>query len=854
MSQEISPSDNPADAEYGADQILALKGLEGIRMRPAMYIGETDTRGLHHLVFEVVDNSIDEFVAGHGTLISVLLRSDGSITCSDDGRGIPVDPMPDEDNLPAVEVVLTKLHAGGKFSRQGGYRRGTGGLHGVGIKAVNALSEWLDVEVRRGGHVYRMELARGHVTSKLSRLGTASSTGTTFTFRPDPEIFPDVRFNFDTLHRRLQELAFLNSGVRIRLEDERTGQKDEFYYEGGLTEFVRYLNRTENTLFSDVISIRGKETVPEKPGEVIELDISLQYNDGYNENCRCFANNISNPDGGTHLSGFRGGLTRALNNYGKKYSLNKDFEPNGDDFREGLTAVITVNVSHPQFQSQNKTKLLNVEVEGIVGGVTYDILTRYFEEHPAVVKKIYQKALTAAEAREAARKSREMVRRKGALTSGGLPEKLRDCRTHELAISELFLVEGQSAGGSADTGRDSNTQAILPLRGKILNVEKAQLIKVLDNEEIAAIFKAIGVQLGGEMEDASKRRYGKVILMTDADVDGSHIRTLLLTFFFRHMRPLIEHGCIYIAQPPLFKVTKGKHTRYVQTLEAMNSELLALGLKSATLRFATGHVFNEEQLTIVTGVIDSLEEHLEMLERRGIDLRLLANNHLTETGLIPRYRTFLGREQFWFVDKMRLDEFVTATEQRLGRPIVVSDDRPVARSSVSQISAESEESQQGKAAAGSPTASEVPSELVLQVVDLHEVRSVNPLLEKLRGYGISLRDLVPAGTKDGATVYPFAIVSDGDDVMLTSLRDLVPKVRKQGEKGLKVTRFKGLGEMDADELGVTAMDPKSRALLKVGMADALAADEIFRVLMGDHVEPRREFIERHALDVKDLDV
>jgi DNA gyrase subunit B len=834
---------NETPAEYGADQIEALKGLEGIRMRPAMYIGGTDTRGLHHLVFEVVDNCIDEFVAGYGTLITVNLNLDGSLTCNDDGRGIPVGPMPEMDNKPAMEVVLTSLHAGGKFDREGGYRKGTGGLHGVGIKAVNALSEWLVVESRREAHVWRMEFARGEVTSNLARLGSTQSTGTRMTFKPDTKIFDDVHFNFDVLHRRLQELAFLNKGVRIRLVDERTGQKDEFCYQGGLDEFVVWLNRTETALFPEVIRAIGSD-------QGISVDVALQYNDGYNENVRCFANNIPNPDGGTHLSGFRSGMTRTLNSYGKKAGLFKDVEPAGDDFREGLTAVVAINVPFPQFQSQNKTKLLNNEVEGVVSSVVYEVLTKYFEEHPQTAKRVCQKAMTAAEAREAARKSREMVRRKGALTSSGLPEKLRDCRTHDLESSELFLVEGDSAGGSADTGRDSNTQAILPLRGKILNVEKAQLVKVLDNEEIAAIFKAVGVAPGAEFEDAGKRRYGKIILMTDADVDGSHIRTLLLTFLFRHLRPLIEKECIYVAQPPLYRVIQRKQTRYVQTAEEMTRELIELGLAGTSLRFKDGTVMEGESLRIIITQLTEIEEPLITLERRGIDLRYLAAKHLTAKGLLPKFRIFLGRDQHWFAERADLDRFIAEEEGRRGHELRVVDETPSAATSAPATT--SEEAPSDGAAA--PGGVQNGHEAMLQVIDLHETRTINRVLEKLFGYGIKFQDLLSAGTKDGLAIRPFIVVSDGEEFPVSSLRDLLGQVRKLGEQGLKLTRFKGLGEMNSDELGETAMDPKSRTLLRVTMRDAAAADEIFRVLMGDHVEPRREFIEKHALDVKELDV
>jgi DNA gyrase subunit B len=837
----------PTGADYGADQIRALKGLEGIRMRPAMYIGGTDARGLHHLVFEVVDNSIDEFGAGFGTTITVRINVDGSVTCSDDGRGIPVGPMPDQDNKPAVEVVLTGLHAGGKFDRKGGYKKGTGGLHGVGIKAVNALSEWLTVEIRREGHVWQMEFARSQVTSPLKKLGASSETGSTMTFKPDPQIFPDVNFHYDTLQRRLQELAFLNSGVKIQLIDDRDGRTDEFHYDGGLTEFVTWLNRTETVLFPEVISIAGNEPIEvEGVQSAIEVNVVLQYNEGYNENVRCFANNIPNPDGGTHLSGFRNALTRALNSYGKKENLFKDIEPSGDDFREGLTAIVSINHPDPQFQSQNKTKLLNNDVEGAVSKVVYEVLTKYLEEHPGTAKRICEKARTTAEAREAARKARDMVRRKGALTSSGLPEKLRDCRSHDLQSTELFLVEGDSAGGSADTGRDSNIQAILPLRGKILNVEKAQQLKMLENEEIIAIFRAIGITPMSAEEDVAKRRYGKIILMTDADVDGSHIRTLLLTLFFRQMRALVAQGCIYIAQPPLYRVTQKKNIRYVQTAESMMLELANLGLQGARLEFTDGARLEGESLQKIANLIDQLETPLRTIERRGIDLRPLAAKHLTERGLVPRYRVFLGRAQHWFADKAQLEAFIQAEEKRLGRELRVADANREAPPQAPPAAVPGTE-------AAAPATPQLP-EGYLQVYDLHETRTINLLLQELAGYGIRLANLLPAGVKNGLPVYPYRLINEEEEVPLSSLRDLLPELRRLGESGLKLTRFKGLGEMNSDELGITTMDPKTRTLLQVTMDDAAAADEIFRVLMGDHVEPRREFIEKHALEVKELDV
>lgn len=825
---------------YGAGQIRALKGIEGIRTRPAMYIGDTTARGLHHLVYEVVDNSIDEAVNGFASSIGVRINADGSVTCVDDGRGIPVGPMEHMENRPAVEVVLTEIHAGGKFDRTSGYKTGTGGLHGVGVTVVNALSEWLEVEIRREGHVWMLEFSRGEVTSPLKRLGTSEKTGTKMTFKPDPRIFPDTKFTFDTLQKRLQELAFLNKGARIQLSDERTGQSEEYHYAGGLIEFAQHLNRTETILFPEVIFIEGSR-------DGVAVEIALQYNDGFTENVRTYANNINTAEGGTHLSGFRSALTRTLNVYGKSSNVFKDSIPVGDDFREGLTAVISVRVPDPQFEGQTKTKLGNSDVEGIVASITNDGLSRFFEEHPTVAKRIAQKALLAAEAREAARKQREMVRRKGALTSSGLPEKLRDCRTHELQVSELFLVEGDSAGGSADTGRDSNTQAILPLRGKILNVEKAQLVKVLDNDAIANIFKAVGVSPGGELEDATKRRYGKIILMTDADVDGSHIRTLLLTFLFRHLRSLIEEGCVYIAQPPLYRVVQRKQTRYVQTAEEMMRELVELGLAGTVLQVNDGTIFDGDILRKIVELAGDLEEPLLTLERRGIDLRVLAAKHLSDRGLLPRYRVFLGGKQHWFFDKESLDEFVSTEETRLGHELRVADDQSLP----AQVTPP-----EGTPAEGAPAADglAIPHESMLEVVDLHEVRAINVALQELSGYGIKVEDLITPPPRNGVAVYPFLLRNEDDELRLSNLRELLSLLRQMGEKGLKLTRFKGLGEMNSDELGTTAMDPKTRTLLRVTMQDATGADEIFRVLMGDHVEPRREFIEKHALDVKELDV
>ena len=811
--------------EYTAKQIRALKGVEGIRMRPAMYIGDTTHRGLHHLVFEVVDNSIDEAVNGHATTVSVHLHSDGTVSIHDDGRGIPVGELADRDGRSALEVVFTEIHAGGKFDREGGYKTGTGGLHGVGLTAVNALSEWLEVEVCRGGQVWTMTFERGQMTEPLKQLGKTDKSGTRVVFRPDAEIFPDTRFVFDTLARRLQEVAFLNAGVRVIIRDDLGEQSEEFHYEKGLVEFVEHLNRNEQPLFGEIISIQGQQ-------EDVEVDVAIQYHIDFSETLRTFANNINNIEGGTHLSGFRSALTRSINTYGRKANLFKEVAPIGDDFREGLTAVIAVRVPDPQFEGQTKTKLGNSEVEGYVTSVVHDGLVNFFEANPQIAKLIAGKGLRAAEAREAARKAREMIRRKGALTTGGLPEKLRDCRSRELDETELYLVEGDSAGGSADTGRDSNTQAILPLRGKILNVQKAREAKVLQNEEITNIFKAIGVPPGAQLEDVGKRRYGKIILMTDADVDGSHIRTLLLTFLYRHMELLIREGCVFIAQPPLYRVVQGrKKSRYVQTHEQMMSELINLGTDGARVVCENGDVFEGETLERVLELVGELDEPLQILERRGVDLRWLVSEHLGEDGLLPRYRVYLGRQQHWLRSTEEVDAFLDQAQQEHGGEFVVASE---------EETGEEEIGDNGRHR--------------LRRTDLYEIRSINETLQQLKGYGVSAVDLIPAEPRNGEPFYPLSLAQNDVSRPLESFRELLPAVRALGEKGLKITRFKGLGEMDPEELWETSMDAENRNLLQVTLEDAAASDELFSVLMGDEVEPRRQFIEKHALDVKNLDV
>jgi DNA gyrase subunit B len=814
------PTGQPAadSSKYTAEHIKVLEGVDAVRKRPAMFIGDTGTRGLHHLIYEVVDNSIDEAMAGFCQTISVKINMDGSVTISDDGRGIPVDEHPTEKKS-ALEVIMTKVHSGGKFDHQS--YKVSGGLHGVGITCVNALSEWLEVEVRRDGHVYTQEYAQGVPTTPVTTVGKAPKSGTKITFRPDAQIFSDTKFRYETIESRLRELAFLNRGIRIKIGDERDRREVEFFFDGGLTEFVKYLNRTETVLHPEFCYVNKEQ-------DRVQVEVALQYNEGFSECVFSYVNNINTIEGGTHLTGFRTALTRSINNYGKKSEMFKEVTPVGDDFREGLTAVISVRVPDPQFEGQTKTKLGNGEVEGIVTTVVNEALSNFLEENPPSAKKIAQKALLAAEARESARKARDLTRRKGAIGSGSLPGKLRDCRRHEVEGSELFLVEGDSAGGSADTGRDSEFQAILPLRGKILNVEKAQrLEKLLASEEIRNIFSAVGV-LPGE-EDISKRRYGRVVLMTDADVDGSHIRTLLLTFFYRQLPKLVAGGHVYVAQPPLYRVRQRKQSRYVQTDDQMRQELLTLGLEGAELRRADGMRFAADKLHQLAQALMRIEDSIVALERRGLSLRALIDRRQPDTGLLPVFHVICGNEQRWFAAKEQVDAFLQTMQAEEGEELELADDQ---------------------AANGNGK----PAKL-MRVAELHEVRTLNKVLPELRGFGLDIDSLLAEPLTNGMERPPAFVLQRGDSEMpLEDLRGLLPAIRKLGERGLTITRFKGLGEMDAEELWETTMNPAQRTLLQVRMDDAQKAEEMFRILMGDQVEPRREFIETHALDVRNLDV
>jgi DNA gyrase subunit B len=770
----------------------------------------------------VVDNSIDEAMAGQAKEISVQINNDGSVTVEDDGRGIPVEDHPDL-GFSTLQGVMTVLKFGGKF-KKGAYQT-SGGLHGVGVTVVNFLSEWCEVEVRRGGHVYQQEYERGVPDADVRRIGKTDRRGTKTTFKPDPQIFPDTKFNHSLLHRRLQELAFLNKGVKIVFYDERTGEGESFQYERGLLDFVEHLNRASEPAHPDIIHIAGHF-------DDVGLDVAMQYSSEFTENVHSYVNNICTTEGGTHVSGFRAALTRTLNTYGRKGNLFKDLIPGGDDFREGLTAVISLRVPEPQFEGQTKTKLGNSEVEGIVASAVGDGLARFLEENPRTARIIVQKGLLAAEARESARKARMLVReRKGALSGGGLPGKLRDCTSREVERCELYLVEGDSAGGSAEGGRMREYQAILPLRGKIINAYKARDDKVLANEEIRSMISAIGSGIGEEV-DLSKRRYGKVIIMTDADVDGSHIRTLLLTFFYRQMYDLVKAGHVYVAQPPLFRVRRKKETYYIQTEDEMKNQLLEAGLADAVFEPGDGRVIRGKEMERLCRTLAALEESLAALERRGISLRAHAVRQDPVSGRLPVYHVFLGRQEHWFTHRKDLDDFLAQQEQAAGEELKVT------------------ETPAEQAADGN---GQEPQEVRLRIVELHEVRSINSQLAELREMGFEIDSLIPkerTGVEE-----PRYKLSRGESVTgLEDLRGLLTAVRSAGEKGFQITRFKGLGEMNAEELRDTTLDPANRTLLQVRMEDASAADDIFRILMGDKVEPRREFIEKHALEARNLDV
>ncbi len=830
-STAVTTASRPqAKAEYIPTDLQHLSDLEHVRERPSMYIGDTSVRGLHHLVYEVVDNSIDEAMAGFAKAVSVNVHTDGSVSVEDDGRGIPVAPHPQLSEemgreVSTLEGVMTVLKFGGKFTK-GAYQT-SGGLHGVGVTVVNFLSQWCKVEVSREGSVWGQEYQRGIPDGPVRKLRPTNRNGTKTTFKADDQIFQTTKYNFDTLNKRLQELAFLNSGIRIKFLDERNGEGGDFYYERGIIEFVEYLNRASDALHPDVVTINGDR-------DGISYEIALQYSTEYTENVQSYVNNIHTIEGGTHVSGFRSALTRTLNNYGKKEGLFKDLTPTGDDFREGLTAVISVRVPHPQFEGQTKTKLGNSDVEGIINQGVGETLTKFLEENPKTAKSIVRKGLLAAEAREAARKAKDLLRkRKDALGGGGLPGKLRDCISRNMEECELYLVEGDSAGGSAEGGRMRDFQAILPLRGKIINAYKSREDKVLANEEVQSMIQAIGSGIGAD-QDIAKRRYNKIIIMTDADVDGSHIRTLLLCFFYRQMYQLVAGGHVYVAQPPLFRVAKGKDRYYVQTEEEMRGQLMERGMADAALEVEDGRKIAGDAMRRLCQILAGMEDASLALERRGISLKAHALRLDPATQRMPIYHLFVGAADYWFHEVDQAEQFLESKGLSL-----VDDEEPV----------------EGQAEAA-PTNEVKKPKVIVHMQELHEVRSLNAGLKDLVVAGFSIDDLIPQD-RTGTTVPRFRLVrNEGDEAGrgLEDLRELLPQIRAAGEKGLTVTRFKGLGEMNAEELRETTLDPRNRTMIKVTLADAGAADEMFRLLMGDKVEPRREFIERHALEVRNLDV
>ncbi len=832
-------ANDKSNSGYNADDLQHLSDLEHVRERPSMYIGDTTARGLHHLVYEVVDNSIDEAMAGYASLIRVTINNDGSVTVEDDGRGIPVEThqqLTEElgREVSTVEGVMTVLKFGGKFEKDA-YQI-SGGLHGVGVTVVNFLSEWCEVEVCREGHVHQQEYERGIPQGPIRRIGTTDKIGTKTTFKPDSQIFQTTKFVYDTLHKRLQELAFLNKGIRITINDERNDQSDEFFYERGIIEFVEHLNRASEALHNEVIYISGDT-------EGVGFEIAIQYSSEFTENVHSYVNNIHTTEGGTHVSGFRSGLTRTLNTYGRKENIFKDVTPTGDDFREGLTTVISLRVPHPQFEGQTKTKLGNSEVEGIVNSAVCDSLSKYLEENPKAAKVIVRKGILAAEAREAARKAKALLReRKGALSGGGLPGKLRDCTSREVSKCELYLVEGDSAGGSAEGGRLREYQAILPLRGKIINAYKSREDKVLANEEVRSMIQAIGVGIGAE-QDLSKRRYDKIIIMTDADVDGSHIRTLLLCFFYRQMYELVSKGHVYVAQPPLFRVRQKKETYYIQTEDEMKTQLLERGLGDSVLDVGNGEFVSGARIEKLCNVLAAMEDSLIALERRGVNLRIHAERQDLASLKLPVFHVFVGHEEHWFTARKDLDDFLEQHHRETGRELSVTEGQH----------SESADGEESTPTNGAPKTGEALLQTQLRITELHEVRSINTGLRDLAELGFDVQSLLTQ-ERTGADQSRYVLRRGENEIGLEDLRGLLTAVRAAGEKGMQLTRFKGLGEMNAEELRETTLDPANRTLLKVTMQDAGAADEMFRVLMGDKVEPRREFIEKHALEVRNLDV
>lgn len=793
-----------ATADYRASAIKVLEGLEAVRKRPAMYIGNTASEGLHHLVYEVVDNSIDEALGGYCDFIDVQILQDESVIVVDNGRGIPVD-MHETEGIPALELVMTKLHAGGKFDNK--TYTVSGGLHGVGVSVVNALSEFLEVEVYRDGKIYTQRFERGKKTTELIVKGETKRRGTKIHFRPDPLIFSNMFFDFELLASRMRELSFLTKGVKIRISDERTGRKKEFIYEGGIRSFVEYLNRNREVIHSEPIYICGQKN------KVI-VEIAFQYNNSYKENIFSFANNINTKEGGTHLIGFKSALTRSINQYLQGSQLSKNFKGKltGDDVREGLTAVISVKLPDPQFEGQTKTKLGNSEIKGYVENLVNEGLSAFFEENPSVIKGILAKVIDAARAREAARKAKELARRKGVLSDHSLPGKLADCQEKDPARSEIFIVEGDSAGGSAKQGRDRRFQAILPLKGKILNVEKARFDKMLSSEEIRTMISALGTGIGDKDYNIGSLRYHKVIIMTDADVDGSHIRTLLLTFFFRQMPELIDRGHLYVAQPPLYRVVEGKDERFLKDEDEFNEFILQRISTKGSLRLENGNRIEGRQLSAILGGLIKFYRNVEKLVRKGFARTFI--DEIARAGLDDRRK---------FKDKNFMEGFLKGLQDRGFKitDIRVRDEDGYYEFSISD-------------GPGVTHVFTVDWEFISSP-ELRQIITMSPIYKNL-------------------TQKPFVVSFDGEKKTVEAPEELVELMLEKGKKGLTVQRYKGLGEMNPEQLWATTMDPTRRNLLQVRIEDDVEADEIFTILMGDKVEPRRAFIQNNALEVHELDI
>jgi len=790
--------------KYTAESIKVLKGLEAVRKRPAMYIGSTGTEGLHHLVYEVVDNSIDEASAGYCSTIDVIIHVDSSVTVIDDGRGIPV-TLHKKENKPAAEVVMTTLHAGGKFDTKS--YQVSGGLHGVGVSVVNALSERLDLEIKRDGGVFSQSYERGKPVTKLKKIGTTKKTGTKVTFRPDEQVFKSIDFNFETLSQRLRELSFLNKGLQIALIDERTDKTNEFQYKGGIREFVQYLNQNKSTLSPKPIYLERKK-------DDVLIDIALQYNTGYSETIFTFVNNINTVEGGTHLIGFKAALTRTINNYANAHNLAKDLSQNltGDDTREGLCAVLSLKLKDPQFEGQTKSKLGNSDVKGIVESVVNEELSAYFEENPAAAKKIVMKILESARARIAARKARDLARRKGVLESTSLPGKLADCQEKDPAGSEIFLVEGDSAGGSAKQARDRRFQAILPLKGKILNVEKARFDKVLKSEEIGLIVSALGT--GVEQTDfiLEKLRYHRVIIMTDADVDGSHIRTLLMTFFYRQMPQLIERGHLYIAQPPLYKISKGKSFEYLRDERSFETYMIKKISEDFQVKVkGQKELVKGEKFRRFFHKIIAKKNFLQVLERKNYPfflIEILLDNDVSDSDFLK--------------DKKKMEKIMGLLNEK---------------GISSALSKDEEHGLYELAVDFRVNGMKVSCKVNLGLIQSVEFKNLYKLHKELEAFKP-----------------PFQIIADTDKVKVDNEAKLLDYLFQHGKKGVVIQRYKGLGEMTPQQLWETTMDPEKRYVLQVSIQDAVEADKVFTILMGEEVESRRNFIEANALEAQNLDI